>query len=207
MAAYSLTSYYKREPTRLTMSRSGCRHSLAPRSQSLPVPKAKVYSRFFTTNGLGLSLNFYKWNPIVCCVYSSPSGFLLNVMFLRFICVMAIHSFSAFFFFFSILLHDCNTVYPFGLWPRVLLGTSFVQTSLGAYEYPFLLGSVVCLKGGLLSSAFVGVTQQLFKEIALRFQTDFQRDVNSTSRDKCSACFTRLTALGTASLLHAIWWL
>lgn len=85
----------------------------------------------------------------------------------------------------------------------MLLGTSFVQTSLGAYEHPFLLGSVVYLKGGLLSSAFVGVTQQLFKEIALRFQTDFQRDVNSTSRDKCSACSTRLTALGTASLLHA----
>ena len=80
-----------------------------------------------------------------------------------------------------------------------------MQTSLGAYEHSFLLGSVVYLKGGLLSSAFVGVTQQLFKEIALRFQTDFQRDVNSTSRDKCSACSTRLTALSTASLLHAIW--
>lgn len=68
-------------------------------------------------------------------------------------------------------------------------------TSQGANEHPFLLGSVVYPKGGLLSSALVGDTQQLFEVIASMY--------TPPAGDEGSGCSTRLTTLGIASLFHA----
>lgn len=78
---------------------------------------------------------------------------------------------------------------------RNILFHNFVGTSLGANEHPFLLGSVVYLKGGLLSSALVGDTQQFFEVIASMY--------TPPAGDEGSGCSTCLTTLGIASLFHA----